>query len=414
MAKKIQLTIAEPCHENWDGMTPVEKGRFCGSCQKQVVDFSNMSDRQVAEFFKKPSTGSVCGRFMTDQLDREIEIPKKRIPWVKYFFQIALPAFLVSIKVSASKTQGKIKVNAVSDKDTTRRPVYDDIKTMGMVSRPQNIRPLMGDTIITPVKKPVESIKGEINVLPKTTIPPPVCDQLMGAVIDIADVELPVINKKEITGRVVDENGNAVAFASIETGKEHKGIAADENGMFKIKRSWLGKSDKLIVSSAGYESNTIVAGREDFLSEELYVQLKANASLPEVVVMALGMTKVSCRYMTGAVSYVKGETLNIIEETKNTDKSTNSINDVPGLLVYPNPLQAGATLNLSFKKMEEGYYQLQIINLSGQTVDRKEIWIDAEARLLNINMPLVSAGSYFLVLTNRKTGKKFSEKIIIQ
>lgn len=412
MAKKIQLTIAEPCHENWDGMTPVEKGRFCGSCQKQVVDFSNMSDRQVAEFFKKPSTGSVCGRFMTDQLDREIEIPKKRIPWVKYFFQIALPAFLVSIKVSASKTQGKIKVNAVSGKDTTRRPVYDDTKTMGMVAKPQSIRPIIvGDTIITPVNKTVESIKGEINILPKTTPPPPVCDQLMGAVVD---VELPVINKKEIAGRVVDENGNPVAFASIETGEEHKGVAADENGMFKIKRNWLGKNDKLIVSSVGYESNTIIAGREDFLSEELYVQLKPNVNLQEVVVVALGMTKVRRSYMTGAVSYVKGETLSIIEETKNTDKNTNIITDVPGLRVYPNPLQAGATLNLSFKKMEEGYYQIQIINQSGQTVDRKEIWIDAEARLLNINIPLVSAGSYFLVLTNRKTGKKLSEKIIIE
>ena len=114
MSKKIQLSIADPCHENWDGMTPVEKGKFCGSCQKQVVDFSNMSDRRVAEFFKKPSTGSVCGRFMSDQLDRAIEIPKKRIPWVKYFFQIALPAFLVSMKMSAQKTQGKIRMTTVA------------------------------------------------------------------------------------------------------------------------------------------------------------------------------------------------------------------------------------------------------------------------------------------------------------
>ena len=74
MSKKIQLSIAEPCHENCENMNPVEKGKFCGSCQKQVVDFSHMSDRQVAEFFKKPSTGSVCGRFMTDQLERDIEI----------------------------------------------------------------------------------------------------------------------------------------------------------------------------------------------------------------------------------------------------------------------------------------------------------------------------------------------------
>jgi hypothetical protein len=62
-----------------------------------------MSDRQVAEFFKKPSTGSVCGRFMTDQLERDIEIPKKRIPWLKYFFQFAIPAFLVSIRASRKK-----------------------------------------------------------------------------------------------------------------------------------------------------------------------------------------------------------------------------------------------------------------------------------------------------------------------
>src|SRR5882672_521370 len=98
MGKQIQLNIPEPCHEDWDKMNPVEKGRFCDSCQKQVIDFTNMSDVQLATFFKKPSTGSVCGRFYQDQLDREMGIPRKRIPWIKYFFQIALPAFLVSAK----------------------------------------------------------------------------------------------------------------------------------------------------------------------------------------------------------------------------------------------------------------------------------------------------------------------------
>jgi len=106
MSKKIQLSIPKPCHEDWNAMTPVEKGKFCGSCQKQVIDFSTMSDRQVAEFFKKPSTGSVCKRVMTGQLDRDIEIPKKRIPWLKYFFTIALPAFFVSVKAGADHSMG--------------------------------------------------------------------------------------------------------------------------------------------------------------------------------------------------------------------------------------------------------------------------------------------------------------------
>jgi hypothetical protein len=102
--KKIQLTIPEPCHENWDKMTASEKGRVCGSCQKTVVDFSNMNDREIAEFFKKPPS-KVCGHFNQDQLDRDITIPRKRIPWIKYFFQFSLPAFLVSAKASA---QGKV------------------------------------------------------------------------------------------------------------------------------------------------------------------------------------------------------------------------------------------------------------------------------------------------------------------
>jgi hypothetical protein len=112
MARKLQLQIPTPCHENWEKMTQTEKGRFCASCQKQVIDFSNKSDREIAMFFKKPilsslKGGSVCGRFMDDQLNREIHIPKKRIPWLKYFFQIAIPAFLASCD---HRTQGKVKV----------------------------------------------------------------------------------------------------------------------------------------------------------------------------------------------------------------------------------------------------------------------------------------------------------------
>src|SRR5687767_10861683 len=107
MSKHIQLSIADPCHENWDTMTTAEQGRFCASCQKQVVDFTNMSDAQLAAFFKKPSNESGCGHFYQHQLDRNIEIPKKRIPWLRYFFQFALPAFFASTRATA---QGSINV----------------------------------------------------------------------------------------------------------------------------------------------------------------------------------------------------------------------------------------------------------------------------------------------------------------
>ena len=44
---------------------------------------------------------------MEDQLNRGIDIPKKRTPCVKYFFQFLLPAFLISSRANA---QVKVKV----------------------------------------------------------------------------------------------------------------------------------------------------------------------------------------------------------------------------------------------------------------------------------------------------------------
>jgi len=53
MKPELYLHIPTPCHEDWNTMTPVEKGKFCGSCNKEVVDFSLMTDAEVLNFFKK-------------------------------------------------------------------------------------------------------------------------------------------------------------------------------------------------------------------------------------------------------------------------------------------------------------------------------------------------------------------------
>lgn len=34
--KRLKMTIPEPCHADWEEMTPQEKGRFCGHCVKTV------------------------------------------------------------------------------------------------------------------------------------------------------------------------------------------------------------------------------------------------------------------------------------------------------------------------------------------------------------------------------------------
>jgi len=79
--KKINIAIENPCHENWDQMTPETQGRFCSSCEKIVIDFSEMSDSEILQFFNKPKTEKICGRFKTEQLTHQSESTQPQKNW---------------------------------------------------------------------------------------------------------------------------------------------------------------------------------------------------------------------------------------------------------------------------------------------------------------------------------------------
>lgn len=69
MPKQYKLTITNPCSEPWSEMTPSEQGRFCAYCAKNVVDFTLMSDSQIAQYLQD-TKGLICGRLTHAQLDR--------------------------------------------------------------------------------------------------------------------------------------------------------------------------------------------------------------------------------------------------------------------------------------------------------------------------------------------------------
>ncbi|PKF75659.1 hypothetical protein [Chryseobacterium sp. PMSZPI] len=66
----MKITIPKPCHENWDAMTPDEKGKFCSVCSKTVHDFTDCTDEEPINTYK--SDEDMCGRFREDQLDRNL------------------------------------------------------------------------------------------------------------------------------------------------------------------------------------------------------------------------------------------------------------------------------------------------------------------------------------------------------
>lgn len=68
------VRIPEPCHEDWNKMTPDDKGRFCGSCSKSVFDFSNKTDIEIRDILLENKDKKVCGHFRRSQIDRPLNI----------------------------------------------------------------------------------------------------------------------------------------------------------------------------------------------------------------------------------------------------------------------------------------------------------------------------------------------------
>ncbi len=69
--RSLTIQIPQPCHERWDDMQPANRGRFCASCQKTVVDYTNYSDQELVRLLRK-SPQTACGRFLDAQLNRPL------------------------------------------------------------------------------------------------------------------------------------------------------------------------------------------------------------------------------------------------------------------------------------------------------------------------------------------------------
>lgn len=120
MVKQTLLQIPKPCSQNWEGMNVVSGGRFCNNCEKKVVDFSLMSDRQILEILNK-SKGEVCGRFVNEQMNRELAVSSQQS-------NALIPAVLISTVLMAGTTAVRAaeKVAPAMEQDTVV-PVTDDM-----------------------------------------------------------------------------------------------------------------------------------------------------------------------------------------------------------------------------------------------------------------------------------------------
>lgn len=201
--KPVMITIPEPCHENWNNMTPAEQGRYCAVCSKEVKDFSNMNDEKMQIFLNKTS-GKVCGRFDTSQVNRELIAPENENGLFKHLWKLLLPGFFFAPKAFAQKAMPQ----DLQGKDSVVRTDHRDM-ILGMVAMkiiPKEKKVNKKDTVTAKqlvVKEKFPVINDKVKLYPN-----PVAGNSCS--LSFAEVE-----KGEYTAQLTDINGKLIQQSSF-------------------------------------------------------------------------------------------------------------------------------------------------------------------------------------------------------
>ena len=125
MNQKIKISIDKPCSENFEKFKSTDIGGFCGSCKKEVVDFTKMNQADILDYFKKEE-GTTCGHFHKSQLRTYADYEVPNTNKYRLFGLVSFSLFsLLSINNSwgqKSSANPKTHINPTENKNQDEKP----------------------------------------------------------------------------------------------------------------------------------------------------------------------------------------------------------------------------------------------------------------------------------------------------
>jgi len=141
--KRYQLRIDEPCLENWEDMLSAEKGKFCESCSKHVIDFTNLSDREVLNIIKN-SSGSICGRLREDQQNQEFIEEKQTSSFLSAFSKIAASVLLIGASETTSAQVKQQQITPAVNVQSNKKNIPNNTTTKKTITTHSGTRVIYG------------------------------------------------------------------------------------------------------------------------------------------------------------------------------------------------------------------------------------------------------------------------------
>lgn len=164
MSRKVQIQLTNPCTQNWEEMNDAPGGKFCTNCDKKVIDFTLLNDRQMLEIFSKNE--HLCGRFTGEQLNRELEITAHQS---NAFIPAAIicTVLAASVAVSSYAATNTGRKRPLTEKDSIV-PVQQ-IRCSVVIPKDLSVRPFVNpDTARVPIYLGGARMKG-IRIETKNT-----------------------------------------------------------------------------------------------------------------------------------------------------------------------------------------------------------------------------------------------------
>jgi hypothetical protein len=458
MKQSLHLQVPVPCHEDWNKMNPVQKGRFCASCAKQVVDFTLMSDAEILSHLQR-SKGNTCGRFSNDQLNRALEEPRKEKSkyWQWLFTCISS---LLLINKSNAQVQGKIKMPPpVTIAPSEKKENLEEVIIVGGLRPSKRIAApeprivsgkiidgsgtgIPGATImVTGTKngtladgegnfsirmpgnmqtytlkvssvgfsdKDIRINRGNEKLIPKRI---ELTEQVLGG-IDI--ISFPV-KKVQLTGKIIDEKTKQpVPYADIYTGNHIYAGQANEKGKFDITVAASGNDLILEIEALGYENENGKIKLNDEEEAEVFVTMTQKITeLPEVTLISYTvkgrLVPIGCGTRTTKASTVSGST----QPDKPIDMPVTVAPATTGISIYPNPALRNSMISIVIP--EKDRWQILLTDNNGTVLKTQQVTVPAKKTAVAFQVPgQIAGGIYFIRLINLKGENTYTGKILVQ
>jgi hypothetical protein len=281
--------------------------------------------------------GSTCGRFRPDQLNRPITIPPQKKGHWRYWHYL-IAGLLFSSEVSA---QTKPATPPMSQNEN-------------------------------------RILLGKIKALPDLT---------------------PTIDS--IHGRVMDDEGQPISFATVIYGNKHVTVT-DSVGYFSIPADTLSIHDTLAISLVGYETAYISANK--LLAEgqsQAYPIVMMNANRTMGMYEIVNPVRKKKRPVADTI-YLFRDTLASIRLAL---KSLNA---------YPNPVARGASITLSGRLNQAGTYRMQLFNSMDLLAGSMEVQGGKGVERLTMPIPATLVpGIYIVRLSHPALTQCYTKEIVV-